>query len=155
MSPTTEELLAHSNKVNRNIVARDMPEPTGVSLPDPDPAKAVLDDPDADPFAGNLNNRRVAERIAKGKTRKYLSNSMPTHLGDPNKAAADVAKSKAVNPTPPDVDGENLPPIPLVAQVPVPEAGESAGEALNAKTGNKPPKKAPGNAEPKAWKPNA
>lgn len=53
---------------------------------------------DEDPFGGNANNRRVAARIAKMSKRKFLNNSEPTHVGDPEKAARDVARSLEVNP---------------------------------------------------------
>lgn len=53
---------------------------------------------DEDPFNGNQNNRRVAARIAKMSKRKYLNNSEPTHIGDPEKAARDVARSLELNP---------------------------------------------------------
>ena len=45
-----------------------------------------------DPFGGNINNRKVAER--------RLNDPHAAQISDPEKVRADIAKSKALNPDP-------------------------------------------------------
>lgn len=165
--PDQKDLLAHSNQINRKLQAEAMPErkTDAPVLAVPPAAKDLkMTDDNEDPFNGNMNNRRVAERIANtpGKRKQFLNNSMPTHIGDPNKAAADVAKSQKVNPVKPEDDPDKMPPLtlPSIAQHPAPDSGQTAAQALEsvkAKGGatatNKPP--APASGAAPAWKPNA
>jgi hypothetical protein len=70
----------------------------------PAPIKPGLFDIDDDPFNGNLNNRRVAQRIADGDKNQVPSTANGPVVGNPVKAAADVAKSQVVTPEPPKED---------------------------------------------------
>src|SRR4051812_7194661 len=85
---------------------------------------------DDDPFNGNRNNRRVAARIAsEHRTVHYLNNSMPTHIGDPRKAEADVRRSLEVNPDPVVLDDDAPVSLPPVALTPGSPAAKKAAEA--------------------------
>lgn len=69
-----------------------------------------LDIEDEDPFNGNLNNRRVASRIAReGHTRTANHENIvnPYQIGDAKKAREDVEKSLAVNPDPQVPSGDD------------------------------------------------
>lgn len=136
MAPKHQDLLANATEINRKIDGSKMPKDTGRELPTPPPADQLVHvDPNEDPFGGNQNNKRVAERIAKEKVRKYFNNSHPAHLGDPAKAAKDVAQSNRVNPT---TDEDTKPvALPTVAQLPAPAEGQTAAEALAEKTEGK------------------
>lgn len=50
-----------------------------------------------DPFGGNQNNLRVAERVASEQKQWFNAHPVP-HKGDPVKAAHDVALSRSLNP---------------------------------------------------------
>lgn len=111
MSPNHGDLLAASNQVNARIAASEnSPRPDVKVATPPKVQDLKLVDEDVDPFNGNLNNRRVAERIAQtpGGVKQFLNNSLPSHIGDPTKAAADVAKSKSIIPDPHGAPGEVL-----------------------------------------------
>jgi hypothetical protein len=102
----------------------------------------TLVDADEDPFLGNRNNRRVAARIAVAfKSKKFLNQSNPTHVGDPEKAAADVERSLQLNPDPQIADPEMLPALPALPP--------SVGSPASKKAAQKPA------GAPAAWKPNA
>lgn len=121
--------------------------PTATPEPEaPIPATELdLEDHDADPFGGNINNRRVAERVAAQKSPEFLNFAIPTHGGDPNKAREDIQKSKAINPDPviPAGDGDEMLPV----SVPTgPTPGSPAAEAANAPSAPLPP--APPDAPP-------
>src|ERR1035437_7530643 len=89
----------------------------------------TLVDADEDPFLGNRNNRRVAARIAVAfKSKKFLNESHPTHVGDPEKAAADVEKSLALNPDPLEASPDVLPELPALP----PKAGSPAAKRVAA-----------------------
>lgn len=104
---------------------------------------------DDDPFNGNRNNRRVAARIAADhRTIHYLNNSMPTHIGDPKKAEADVAKSLAVDPDPVVLGDDAVVELPHIALTPGSPAAKKAAEAA-AKGDDKPV------TAPPVWKANA
>lgn len=110
MAPVSHgDMLKASNQINANLAAQEVKPNPGAKAVKPAPIQELkLVDENEDPFKGNLNNRRVAERIAElpGGVKQYLNNSLPTHIGDPNKAAADVAKSMAI--TPPTPHDEHL-----------------------------------------------
>lgn len=167
---TTQNMLRNHNKVNANdmsnteeVVRRQL-EP---SLPGLPANELKLDFEDEDPFGGNINNRRVAERIANEKGRVYLNHSAPSHLGDPSKARADIAKSKALNPDPVATDPDRLPPVVIPPMAPT-AGSPAAKQAEELAKGNKqdgpqtvevpaPGTQAAGtpNGPPPAWKPNA
>lgn len=159
MAPTQGELLEAANRINRKIAVQRNPKMADSTVElaaPPHPSELKITNDDEDPFNGNMNNRRVAERIANSKERKYLNNSQPIHTGDPNKAAADVAKSKAVNPDVPEAKPgtkSTLPSLPTVAQSPDPGPDKSAADALAEQTAKAAGKPA---GKPAAeWKPNA
>lgn len=79
---------------------------------------------DEDPFNGNLNNRRVAARIARDGERISANHSHPVVMGNAEKARADVEKSLAVFPDPaiPNPDEE------LAADAPAPTPGSPAAK---------------------------
>jgi hypothetical protein len=141
MAPNHGDMLADSTRINRKIAGEKMPAVgVGRTLPEPPSASEIShEDPNADPFGGNMNNKRVAERIAGETQRRYANNSHPFHMGDPRKAAADVARSNAVNPTD---DEKKTVVLPTVAQSPDPGADMTAEQALAAKQAGKKPAKA-------------
>lgn len=121
MPPTQMELLkaaqtvdntihAHRVKVNKAILdAGSLPAATPVPV-----SELQLVHEDDDPFNGNINNRKVAERVAATNRRIWMNNSEPTHMGDPAKAKADIERSKRINPDPVKAsDNDPLPPIDL------------------------------------------
>lgn len=120
----------------------------GPSLPGVNPADLNLEDTDEDPFNGNVNNRKVAERIAAQRSRKYVNLAKPIHTGDPDKARKDIARSKAINPDPEkeDVKAE------LLTLTLVPSAGSPAAIKAAKPTVKEAPAVPNG---PPAWKPNA
>lgn len=104
-TPTQNELLAaaavvdaginaHTIKIGKAILSVGSQEAAPV-LP---VHKLSLDNEDDDPFNGNVNNRKVAERIAAQNRTLYTNAHKIIHTGDPGKAARDVAKSKESNP---------------------------------------------------------
>jgi hypothetical protein len=69
-----------------------------------------MDIEDEDPFNGNLNNRRVAARIARQGhilTANHENTVNPYQIGDAKKAHEDVQKSLAVNPDPQVPSGDD------------------------------------------------
>lgn len=134
------DLTASSEKIATHAAALAVVK-AGTTKPTPGlhPSELTLIDEDEDPFNGNANNRRVAERIAAQGNRVYANNSRPIHTGDPAKARADIAKSKRLNPdVVPDADFEESVP----ARKPTP--GSPA--ALKAENGA-------ATAAPPVWKP--
>lgn len=171
MSPTTKELLEaskqHNNTLSLNAeqlkkaIAGALTTSVDPAIPGVHPSQLALTDPDEDPFNGNLNNRRVAERIAAQGNRVYTNASRPLHTGDPNKAAADIAKSKRINPDV-IVESEEEPvPVKLPPTPGSPAAIKAAEEAAKkAKAPVVAANAGPGGARPVAatpptWKPNA
>jgi hypothetical protein len=118
----------------------------------------VLEDADADPFGGNHNNRRVADRISREyKERKFLNSSAPTHTGDPEKAAADVAQSLRV--TGQDINygrTGDAPEVELPRQLNLPKPSQDSPAAKKA-AAEKATEVKSANAQPAvpSWKPNA
>lgn len=108
-----------------------------------------------DPFGGNLNNRRVAARIAQMSSRSTPRGDTSTHTGDPEKAARDVEQSLKVLPDPKIPSGDELPPINLTpAKTPTPgspAASKGKKTAQPAATDDQ----ANDKGMPPAWKPNA
>lgn len=88
-------IFGRNVKINKAIQAAGQQE---VTMPAESQPMVTIIMPDDDPFQGNLNNRRVAARIARATHRKFLNNSEPTHVGDPEKARKDVEQSLRVNP---------------------------------------------------------
>lgn len=138
MPPTVQEMLKHHNEVNAQIqsnmevVTKRQVEP---SKPGEPVTVESLTDPTADPFGGNVNNRRVAKRIALEKRRVYLNHSMPSHLGDPDKARKDIALSEKLNPEVDlSADDEKMPEIKLPPTPPTPgsPAAKKAAAAQSA-----------------------
>lgn len=136
MPPTTQDMLKHANEVNATLASNTTEEVVkrvqGKStLPAPeDLTVESLNDPTEDPFGSNVNNRRVAKRIAAEKGRVYLNHSMPTHLGDPEKARKDIAKSEKLNPSIESPDPDAMPPINFSAKpTPGSPADKKAQEA--------------------------
>lgn len=160
MAPSLVALLAaakdhdakqqnHRVKINKAIIEAGNVESTP---PTPVAELVLTTEEEDDPFQGNLNNRRVAERIAGTLThRKYLNNSEPTHVGDPQKALADIERSKRINPDPPQpMKDEEMPAIVLPPSPGSPAAVKAAQEAAGTAA-------APAETKPAAavWKPNA
>lgn len=114
------------------------------TMPDKD-AKLTITDENEDPFSGNINNRKVAERIATSGRRVYTNAARPAHQGDPIKAAADIAKSKLLNPDP-VVDNSDDEPETITVK---PTAGSPAAVKKVESTA------APATNAPPVWKPNA
>lgn len=152
MAPTTQELINNAKLVDAALAGTQIQKNAAIAAavklgsveatPGLHPSKLSLDDPTADPFGGNINNRNVAERIAKADRRIFTNTSRPIHTGDPAKAAADIARSKAITPDPiiePEQDAE---PVKVA-----PSPGSPA--ALKAVTPEAPA------GGPPAWKPNA
>lgn len=115
MATATQKELLHDSK-NVDTVARDRMNRLALAVKDaademdesvePTAIEDLqLDEPDSDPFNGNLNNRRVAARIARG---------IEVSAGDPKKAKADVEQSLRVNPEPVIKTGDEFPEIKLV-----------------------------------------
>lgn len=131
-------------KINKAIQSAGVIE----TLPGTPTHELSLVDADEDPFMGNRNNRRVASRIAVAfKSKKFLNSSQPTHIGDPEKAAADVERSLELNPDPQVANPEVLPPLPSLA----PSKGSPAEKKAAKKAATD---VAPAGAPP-TWKPNA
>lgn len=114
-----------------------------------------LTDPSADPFNGNLNNRRVAARIAR---------RIEVTTGDPIKAAEDVKKSLEVNPETAVKTGDELPELKLVSsRTPTPGSpaaakAEAQGKGSKTKEPAAPVAATGTEGKPAAapqWKPNA
>lgn len=152
MAPNLQQMLAqarqHDPQTNLSSVTRAvvtaMREVQASVVPIPHPSEYSLIDQDEDPFGGNVNNRNVAERIAKLKTRLYTNASRPIHTGDPAKAAADIAKSRKLNPDVP-VDNSD-------AEEPAVTVKPSEGSPAASKATGGVSKAAP---QPTTWKPNA
>lgn len=117
MAHTQKDLLANAQRVDAGEFARGIKitKAMHAAARESTPPAAFhpvhllqLEDQD-DPFKGNLNNRRVAARIAA--KREVTS-------GDPVKAAADVKKSLAILPDAVVPTGDDLPPIVLAAPTP-------------------------------------
>lgn len=152
MSPTQLQLLENAKKQDLAQVANNaelhralvQAIKTGGASPiaGNHPSELDLTDEDEDPFGGNTNNRRVAERIAATSTRIYSNTAKPIHMGDPTKARADIAKSKRVNP-------EVAPIIEELDDATLPKRTPSPGSPAAAKAADKAP------AAPAVWKPNA
>lgn len=104
--PTLTEMLEvarnhDANIQSRNVkIGRAIQQAAHQEVTMPAPSKEAPLDlyVEEDPFGGNLNNRRVAARIARAAKRQFLNNSTPTHVGDPVKAAKDVELSLRLNP---------------------------------------------------------
>ena len=149
--------VANEHDLARQANEVKMNRASGVVAPTPGlPVEQLhLIEEDADPFNGNLNNRRVAMRIAGLKRRTFLNDSQPTHIGDPNKAASDVKKSLSVLPEPEggEAEGSAKPAALPASFLRPPTAGSPAAKAV---TGKEPAKAASSTqAPPPAWKPNA
>ena len=84
----------HNVKIGKAILS----VPPQETVKPPKPSELSLEHEDDDPFNGNVNNRKVAERIAAQNRTIYTNVHKIIHTGDPGKAARDVAKSKAINP---------------------------------------------------------
>jgi hypothetical protein len=80
------------------LVAGALKQMHGPAVPGVHPSEIVFDDPDSDPFAGNTNNRAVAQRIAKQRGKQYIAGALAIPNGDPDKAREDIEKSHRVNP---------------------------------------------------------
>lgn len=170
MKDRTQEMLAASKEVDDREAAHQAEVSEAVkgvgTLPavKPHPVEELaLEDEDADPFGGNHNNRRVAARIAREyRERKYLNSSTPTHVGDPEKAAADVAQSLRVtgqdlhygsasdNPVEPEVQQPSLN-MPK-ANADSPAAKKAAADKKAAASNGT---KTEGDGQPPTWRPNA
>jgi hypothetical protein len=98
VAPSQLELLQHAEHIDKLIANPDREVP----LPELPGQKTIQFEDD--PFAGNANNRKVAERIAKERQEvksadaktvadgKAAAAANPTgHIENPDKAAADVA----------------------------------------------------------------
>lgn len=165
MAPEIRDLLNVANLHDAATVANQVKLAkviaAGAIVPTiaPPVSELKLLEEDEDPFNGNINNRNVAKRIARMSGRKFLNTTQPTHIGDPNKAAADVAKSEKVNPDPTVEDEDDDEPV--NAKPPSPNspaakkaAAEAAAKATAAASGQA------GNAtdtsaKPPEWKANA
>lgn len=171
MAPQLTELLAEERRQRESVSVPFVQVKNGrVQLIDPNPAPLAVVPPaselkmddDGDPFNGNLNNRRVAERIAsERKYKQYLNNSEPTHTGDPKKALDDIARSKALVPDPlVKTDDDPMPPIALPS-LPTPGSPAAVKAAADKKTTKvttlgPPATPAPAaSTPPPTWKPNA
>jgi uncharacterized protein (DUF2267 family) len=84
----------HSVKIGKAILSVP-PQPT---VPPPPVHELTLIQEDDDPFNGNVNNRKVAERIAAQNRTIYTNVHKIVHTGDPGKAARDIEQSLRVNP---------------------------------------------------------
>lgn len=155
MAPFThQDVLAENKRQNDMNLDIDMKRIAAVrAVQTPTPAevppvsKLDLSIPsEADPFAGNTNNRNVAKRIAReGRGKQYINAAFPAHTGDSQKAAADVQKSLKANPeTVPTPD--EFPPIDLGVK---PSAGSPAAQKVDE------PASTPAPAAPSVWTPNA
>lgn len=163
-APTQVELMANANRIASLETAAQVKKnqaaaaSAGTVTPQPPtPLKdLVLIHPDEDPFNGNENNRNVARRIAKAGKRIFMNTAQPTHMGDPNKAAEDVAKSDKVNPPLGAEEAHEpikvVPPAPgspaakkLAAEAEAASKAAATGAATGGATGVKPPE----------WKANA
>lgn len=128
----------------------------GPGLPGAMPNEIAIADSDEDPFGGNVNNRKVAERIAGQTKRKYTNIAHPIHTGDPDKARKDIARSKSLLPDPAEEKDEDVAP----AKLPTPTAGSPAAKRA-AEAAAKPPVIEPlaaapaTSTAPPTWKPNA
>lgn len=133
-APTTKDMLATANQHDLTLTASDVKLGqalrAGTTAPTPGVPADELDltMPHEDPFGGNINNRKVAERISRQTGRQYLNMALPTHTGDPHKAAKDIARSKEMNPDPvvSDENGDVLPEINLPVSLKPPTAGSPA-----------------------------
>lgn len=99
-SQAVDRLLTNRQVELNKAVAAAVTAGTSEVIQPVHPSKLVLIDENEDPFGGNINNRRVAERIMRQRGKNYGNTHIPTHTGDPSKAARDVAKSKEINPDP-------------------------------------------------------
>jgi hypothetical protein len=101
-----------------------------------------------DPFNGNLNNRRVAARIATEPDHVSGNTVHRVFMSNREKAAADVAKSLAVLPDPVVPTGDDLPPVVLTKQ---PTPGSPAATKALTKAQQKAADAAAKNAAPPTW----
>ncbi len=154
MPPTLTEMLKVAQGHDNNIHARHVKinkaiqEAGVIAVTSAVPVHELkLHDEDADPFNGNVNNRRVAARIARDMPRKSANHSEHFIIGNPDKAAQDVARSLAVNPDPVIPSGDVLPDIQLA-----PTPGSPAAQR-KAKDKQKPKNASP--AAPPTWTQNA
>ena len=85
---------AHTVKIGKALLA--VPMQPAATIPPVHELSLIAED--EDPFAGNLNNRRVAERVASQNRTIYTNVHKIVHTGDPGKAARDVELSKKLNP---------------------------------------------------------
>lgn len=123
MPPTQKELLKvagefenrtqqHRVKINKAVV-----EAGTIDITPGLPAEKLdltLTGDDDDPFYGNQNNRRVAERTAK--TLRRVSSVTPTD--EHERVMADIAQSKKVNPDPVIEKDDEFPALPFMKPTP-------------------------------------
>jgi GDP-D-mannose dehydratase len=119
----------------------------GPGSPGVHPEELDLSSQVEDPFGGNTNNRKVAERISKLDRRMFTHNNRPIHMGDPSKAKADVALSKQLNPE--VVIEEEDPEVVKPTIIPSPGSPAALKRAAPAVEPDK------STLAPPAWKPNA
>jgi hypothetical protein len=104
-----------------------------------------------DPFGGNVNNRKVAERIA-GQSRIAFTNlSKPIHTGDPQKARRDIERSKTFTPDPVEETEDVEVAEPILLR---PSADSPAAKRVDAPLGP-PTVSVVAPVAPPTWKPNA
>jgi hypothetical protein len=173
MPPTQKDLLAaahkhdverdaHLVKLNKAIIGVGAVE----AAPVPAPLAVVPIDPDDDPFNGNQNNRRVAERVTHAALHRQ---NQPQPVVDPidplTHTVNAIKQSKRVNPDP-VIDKDYDEPVRVAPPTPgSPAALAAAKEAKEAKpfsdvnkagevaAGTAPQGSVP--AAPPTWKPNA
>jgi hypothetical protein len=133
MAHTHADLLRTANEHDAQLQSRDFKITRAmkhageqVATPGLPVHELKMDIEDEDPFNGNLNNRRVAARIARQghvTTANHENTVNPYQLGDAKKAHEDVQKSLAVNPDAQVPSGDDA-----AVQEPTPTPGSPAAK---------------------------